>query len=134
MQVAVIPNANGLLELTLIELQGDLFVHHDLSGVEFGKLHWGPNDSAYLRIGHNQFEGKMVTLEKPLLLLDKKSKVFEIAEREGSKNQAVSGTIAVEGIIERKLLFKTRPRPIIATPGSAAPVKSVNMSNIFGKK
>jgi len=105
MQIAVVPNSNGLKELTIIELQGSLEINTDVSGLEFGEIQW-TDGKAHLRIGNNLYEGKFINLDKPLLLMDLKTKV--------------DNNVYVNGIIERKLLFSSRPKPIIKAPKNAS--------------
>ncbi|KAL3316378.1 Chromosome transmission fidelity protein 8 [Cichlidogyrus casuarinus] len=50
----------------------------------------------YLLIGHQILTGKIVKLEKPLL----------VAKKEANE-------VRIKSIIQRKLLFNTRPKPII---------------------
>uniref|UniRef100_A0A914YL32 Uncharacterized protein n=1 Tax=Panagrolaimus superbus TaxID=310955 RepID=A0A914YL32_9BILA len=117
MQLFLIPNEHGLEELTLIELQGTFEINDDISGMEFGEIQWN-NGIPYVKIVNNLYEGKFVDLEKPLLLLNKKT----------AKKSGVNQQCEIEAIIERKLLFNIRPRPIITTTTAATTTKSV-----FGK-
>uniref|UniRef100_A0AC34FPI3 Uncharacterized protein n=1 Tax=Panagrolaimus sp. ES5 TaxID=591445 RepID=A0AC34FPI3_9BILA len=123
MQLFLIPNEHGLEELTLIELQGTFEINDDISGMDFGEIQW-INGIPYIKIVNNLYEGKFVDLEKPLLLLNKKS-----AKKSGSHRQC-----EIEAIIERKLLFNIRPRPIIATAGDpSATTTTITTKSIFEK-
>uniref|UniRef100_A0AC34R0D5 Uncharacterized protein n=2 Tax=Panagrolaimus sp. JU765 TaxID=591449 RepID=A0AC34R0D5_9BILA len=101
MQLTLVKNEDGFEELTLIELQGSLEIHKDIGGLKFGDIRW-EDQKALLCIGNNMLEGKFIQLDKPLLLMDLKSQ---------SKN-----FVRIQGIIERKLLFCSRPKPILSGP------------------
>jgi hypothetical protein len=104
MQLFLIPNEKGLGELTLIELQGTFEINDDISGMEFSEIQW-KNGIPFMKIVNNLYEGKFVDLEKPLILLDKRTAKKRI---DGKHHQC-----EIEAIIERKLLFNIRPKPII---------------------
>jgi|UniRef100_A0AC35GIX3 hypothetical protein len=119
MQLFLIPNEQGLEELTLIELQGTFEINDDISGMEFGEIQW-INGKPFMKIVNNLYEGKFVDLEKPLLLLNKKT----------AKKLDAHHKCEIEAIVERKLLFNIRPRPIIDTTTSSTTAIS---KSVFGK-
>lgn len=61
-----------------------------------------------LKIGSNHLEGKVIPLKKQLAVLEKE----EAADRDSKV------CFNVTGIIKRKIVFKTRPKPI-TVPRSA---------------
>ena len=81
-----------------MEINGDIF------GTDFGEIKW-KNGKPFIRIVNNLYEGQFVNLEKPLLLWN----------RSTAKPNADGKTwnCEIESIIERKLLFNVRPKPII---------------------
>ncbi|KAL5022738.1 hypothetical protein ScPMuIL_001893 [Solemya velum] len=101
-------------EWVLIDLQGSLETRHPvpLSGRFVGDLHFTQKDVPILIIGHHILYGKTVHLEKPFAVLVKKERS---ADTSMETDQNVSGTsYHVKALIRRKLLFKTRPKPIIS--------------------
>ncbi|CAH8606805.1 unnamed protein product [Heterobilharzia americana] len=92
-------------EWLLIELQGDILskTSNSLEGRTLGDLHFSQQtgDPVFL-IGHHVLFGKLINLEKPMLI---------------TKKCATSGKLSYEivSVIRRKLLFKTRPKPIISS-------------------
>ncbi|CAH8871929.1 unnamed protein product [Trichobilharzia szidati] len=92
-------------EWLLIELQGDVLskTGDPLAGRNLGDLHFSrQNGDPVFLIGHHVLFGKLHDLEKPLLI---------------TKKCTTSGTLSYEvvSVIRRKLLFKTRPKPIISS-------------------
>lgn len=105
MQIIVRKTEQGQ-DLALLEMQGDLESRLgqdvDLSGKFIGDLHFTKDNSTpILIIGHHILYGKSVKLEKPLVVM---TKVNEGQETE----------YQVQTIIRNKLIFKARPKPIIA--------------------
>jgi len=105
MQIIVRKTEQGQ-DLALLEMQGDLESRLgqdvDLSGKFIGDLHFTKDNSTpILIIGHHILYGKSAKLEKPLVVM---TKVNEGQETE----------YQVQTIIRNKLIFKARPKPIIA--------------------
>uniref|UniRef100_A0A023FA17 Chromosome transmission fidelity protein 8-like protein n=1 Tax=Triatoma infestans TaxID=30076 RepID=A0A023FA17_TRIIF len=98
----------------IIELQGDLEsrVGSSLESQFVGDLHYGfqSNGVPILIIGHHILYGKCVTMDKP----------YAVIQKVGDENTSGGkGTqYLVKALVKQKLLFKIRPKPIIAaTPG-----------------
>ena len=101
----------------IIEMQGDLESrltgdHADPSqGGFIGDLHYNkkPPHAPVLIIGHHILHGKILDLDKPMVAIKKKKD-----QHEGEGGENCSTRYEVEAIIRKKLLFKARPKPIIA--------------------
>lgn len=140
----LIKGDNGLVQRKLkplndwaiIEMQGDLESRVgdvQLEGKFVGDLHFTKTDhTPVLIIGHHILYGKVVTLDKPLVIMEKSQKQSKLSKEDSEAlNQLENGDNAmdmdnddnegstetiynVRAIIRKKLLFKSRPKPIIA--------------------
>ncbi|XP_063232058.1 chromosome transmission fidelity protein 8 homolog isoform X2 [Bacillus rossius redtenbacheri] len=101
------PGGDGCCEWAVVELQGDLESRSRRSLFDqfIGDLHFTTKGVPVLIIGHHILYGKEVSLEKP----------FAVMERAHPQPSPGAPTeYVVKGLVRRKLLFKTRPKPIIA--------------------
>ena len=124
------PALEPLNDWAIIEMQGDLESRVGdvkLEGKFVGDLHFTKTGHVpVLIIGHHILYGKVVKLEKPLVIMEKgqenpnclKSTQINVnasgdsaMEVDTEKNETVYN---VRAIIRKKLLFKSRPKPIIA--------------------
>ena len=125
-----------LNDWAIIEMQGDLESRVgdvQLEGKFVGDLHFTKADhTPVLIIGHHILYGKVVKLDKPLVIMEKSQKQSKLGKKDNEAlNQSENEDIAmdmdndgsegstetiynVRAIIRKKLLFKSRPKPIIA--------------------
>lgn len=100
----VVRFADSPSEWGLVELQGVLETRRGCSfeGLHIGDLHFNSaTGTASLIVGHHLLTGKAVTLEKPLAVLQKCS-------------SSSTPEYCVSALIRRKLVFKSRPKPIVS--------------------
>jgi len=129
----------GSSELFLLELQGELDVSGDKHGQLVGRLTIEDDGKGKptLRIGHHLLEGKIVSLPKPLAVLQRvrappSSPMLEgdsdgdgdgdmqhaddCGAREDKSMQAALTTTtsyAIRTLIRKKIVFSRRPTPIV---------------------
>ena len=92
----------------IIELQGILESNQTggYNGLPIGDLHFDEKGQPLLIIGHHLLNGKIVMLEKPFAVLKKAKIVNEELE-------STSTEYTVQALVRKKIIFKTRPKPII---------------------
>ncbi|CAM9259908.1 unnamed protein product [Lampetra planeri] len=108
-QILVSASGGGLDEgWLLVELQGHVECRGG-GGMEaaiLGDLHYTRDGIPVLIIGHHILYGKVVSLDKPLAVLYDARCVSDVPS-------SVRTRYLVQALVHTKLLFKTRPKPII---------------------
>ncbi|XP_012531922.1 chromosome transmission fidelity protein 8 homolog [Monomorium pharaonis] len=97
----------------IIDLQGDLkFEKNDNPDEQLiGDLHFTKAGVPILIIGIHVLHGKEVTLDKPLIVLERhRNTRDDVIENE---MYTVKTEYFVKAIVRTKLLFKSRPKPIV---------------------
>ncbi|KAH9989432.1 Ctf8-domain-containing protein [Russula vinacea] len=126
----------GSSELFLLELQGELEVSGDKHGQLVGRLTIDDTNDGKgkptLRIGHHLLEGKIVSLPKPLAVLQRICAPpppqppqtdkggdgdvdVDVAIQHGDNkdDNNVATSYAIRTLIRKKIVFSKRPTPIV---------------------
>ncbi|XP_037792647.1 chromosome transmission fidelity protein 8 homolog [Penaeus monodon] len=118
-----IARKEGTPEWIILELQGDLEsrTNEEMASKFIGDLHFSKEGTPILIIGHHIMYGKIQDLDKPFVLMHKKKLSTDIEQMDvddTESQETASSTAGVEylikAVIRKKILFKSRPKPIIA--------------------
>jgi len=103
-----------LQDWTIIEFQGELINRSGgtHNGKIIGDLHFTKKGEPMMIIGHHIMTGKVVSLEKPFAVLRKKEQIHCQSHEEFETN-ASQNTFLVKALVRTKIVFSSRPKPII---------------------
>eukprot|EP00300_Choanocystis_sp_HF-7_P003340 c12553_g1_i2.p1 GENE.c12553_g1_i2~~c12553_g1_i2.p1 ORF type:complete len:118 (+),score=13.72 c12553_g1_i2:45-356(+) len=100
--IRLVSDGSGNKEWVVFELQGTIESTDKSQPLStLGTLSLAQPDTPMLTVGHHQLLGKVVALKKPLV-------VCESAPAQESRE------LRVIGVVRKKFLFKTRPRPVVS--------------------
>lgn len=91
-------------EKIVVEIQGTVEAPELAANASCLFLYWQSPKAAICLVGHQMLEGQLKPLEKPLLVLDTKTLRKLTADR---------AQCSVVYVIRRKMVFKSRPKPIL---------------------
>ena len=102
MQIVVRLNIEEENQWGLIDLQGTLETIDGISSnMYIGDLHFASTRKAHLVVGHHLLTGEVVTLDTPLAIMQR------------VKHETRPSEYIVTAIIKKKIIFKTRPKPLV---------------------
>ncbi|EDV25472.1 uncharacterized protein TRIADDRAFT_55593 [Trichoplax adhaerens] len=116
--VQIIVHCDQLAEWCLIELQGRLEQSDGCSEstdpAKVGNIYFDDKNTPYIIIGSHILDGKVVQIDKPLVVLEKGTLNDQSSESDmNHENKNKSVEYSIKGIIKTKLIFKSRPKPIV---------------------
>jgi chromosome transmission fidelity protein 8 len=116
MQLKIQRGASKPAEWFLIEMQGDLESRSKdhLEGKFIGDLHFNKQGVPVMIIGHHILYGKEIELDQPVVAITKDSPQEQGMDLGDEEQPSPSNKYQVKAIIRNKLIFKARPKPIIA--------------------
>eukprot|EP01032_Pedospumella_encystans_P007987 gene7987-9521_t len=100
MIVQILNTETSKNEWCLLEFQGEVL--GDLTGNPLGRLELKEDGKVEMDIGQHFLEGSIVTLKLP----------FMVVEKHSSSEQSTPQPMTIEGFVKKKIIFKTRPKPI----------------------
>ncbi|XP_030935559.1 chromosome transmission fidelity protein 8 homolog [Quercus lobata] len=113
-------------EWAVVELQGVVEAQpafqDRLQNLEIGVLCRPSSQQVYtFKVGYHELTGSKVALKKPILVLHKTKHTHTDV---GTHTNSSNVELQVIGIIRHRILFKTRPKPLISKPQLAVKEKA----------
>lgn len=100
--------SSSLPELCILEFQGELIGEHVGT---LGLLTIKSDDKVEMIIGNHFLEGYFHTLKSPLLIVDENARSLEDSDGISEQTSFSAPALHVQGVVRRKIIFKTRPKP-----------------------
>ncbi|XP_064466813.1 chromosome transmission fidelity protein 8 homolog isoform X2 [Ornithodoros turicata] len=100
-----------LSEWAILEMQGHLVSKEGtlFGGKYIGDLHYTKSGVPILLVGHHVLYGKEQAMDKPVLVMKKVVQSEVVSDSDEKTNVEYQ----VQAVIKKKLVFRTRPKPII---------------------
>ena len=107
-------------EWAVVELQGVVEAQPSfqdrLQNLEIGVLCRPSSQPVYtFKVGYHELTGSKVALKKPMLVLQKTKRTGTGDTDVGTDTNSSNVELQVIGIIRHRILFKTRPKPLISS-------------------
>ena len=118
------PAGEASLEWFIVEMQGDLESRHKehLEGKFIGDLHYTKEGVPIMIIGHHILYGKIQNLDRPMVTVERTEVGKDLPKTTSEDAELMDLDVQMEtsieyrvkSVIKKKIIFKTRPKPIIA--------------------
>ena len=118
------PGGEASLEWFIVEMQGDLESRHKehLEGKFIGDLHYTKEGVPIMIIGHHILYGKVQNLGRPMVTVERTEVGKDLPKTTSEDTELMDLDVQMEtsieyrvkSVIKKKIIFKTRPKPIIA--------------------
>ncbi|KAK3894184.1 hypothetical protein Pcinc_002041 [Petrolisthes cinctipes] len=117
MQIPIKISNDGSEEWMMLELQGDLEsrTQTKMSNKFIGDLHFTKQGVPVLIIGHHILYGKVMDMDKPFVIMNKIQTDTCMEVPESDTNEELDVLYNIKAVVKKKLIFKNRPKPIIAS-------------------
>lgn len=102
MIVQVVGSNGEVPELCILEFQGE--INGEKVGA-LGSLTLKAGEKVEMVIGNHFLEGNFQNLKSPLLVLDNMDTIGDSAD------DSRGPSLSIQGVVRRKIIFKTRPKP-----------------------
>ena len=112
----------------IIELQGSVETHNSipLKDVGLGDLHYNAHGEPILILGHHLLKGKIVKLSNPIGVFEKQTR--QLNSTSDTMVDEAHYDYEVIALVRKKIVFSSRPKPILVKYGSDNKSASTNIA------